>query len=73
MVAGDYKCWRKTSLQDIEHHSRQETLNWLLMLGAMAELGGRKPQEARFVESWITNAPRSSPSSSPSPGRSTWA
>jgi hypothetical protein len=24
-------------------------------LGAMAELGGCKPQEARFVESWITN------------------
>jgi hypothetical protein len=31
-------------------------LNWLLMLGAMAELRGRKPQEARFVESWLTNA-----------------
>jgi len=25
-------------------------------LGAMAELGGHKPQEARFVQSWITNA-----------------
>jgi hypothetical protein len=34
----------------------QETLNWLLMLGAMAELGGRKPQVARWVESWLTNA-----------------
>jgi hypothetical protein len=22
----------------------------------MAELGDRKPQEARFVESWLTNA-----------------
>ena len=42
--------------QDIEEHGHQETLNWLLMLGAMAELGGRKPQEARWVESWLTNA-----------------
>jgi hypothetical protein len=25
-------------------------------LGTMAALGGRKPQEARFVVSWITNA-----------------
>ena len=56
MVAGDYEFWRKTTLQDIEEHGHQETLNWLLMLGAMAELGGRKPQEARFVESWLTNA-----------------
>ena len=56
MVAGNYEFWRKTTLQDIEEHGHQETLNWLLMLGAMAELGGRKPQEARFVESWLTNA-----------------
>ena len=42
--------------QDIEEHGHQETLNWILMLGAMAELGRRKPQEARWVESWITNA-----------------
>lgn len=56
MVTGDYEFWRKTTLQDIEEHGHQETLNWLLMLGAMAELGGRKPQEARFLESWLTNA-----------------
>ena len=55
MVAGDYEFWRQTTLQDLEHHGHQETLTWLLMLGAMAELGGRKPQEARFVESWITS------------------
>jgi hypothetical protein len=56
MVAGDYDFWRKTSLQEIETNGHQEMLNWMLMLGAMAELGGRKPQEARWVESWITNA-----------------
>jgi hypothetical protein len=42
----DYECWRKTTLQDIENNGHQETLNCLLMLGAMAALGGRKPQEA---------------------------
>jgi hypothetical protein len=56
MVAGHYEFWRKTTPQDIEHHAHQETLNWLLMLGAMAELGGRMPQEARFVEPWLANA-----------------
>ena len=56
VIARDYEFWRKTTLQDIENNGHQETLNWLLMLGAMAELGGRKSQEARFVESWLTNA-----------------
>jgi hypothetical protein len=56
MVAGDYDFWRQTSLQDVEANGHQEMLNWMLMLGAMAELGGRKPQETRWVESWITNA-----------------
>ena len=56
MVAGDYDFWRKTSLQDVETNGHQEMLNWMLMLGAMAELGGRKPQEACFLESWLTNA-----------------
>jgi hypothetical protein len=44
------------TFQDIEEHGHQETLNWLLMLGAMAELGGRKPQEARFDEPRLANA-----------------
>ena len=38
------------------HVQEQETLNWLLRLGVMAELGGRKPQEAHWVESWLMNA-----------------
>jgi hypothetical protein len=74
MVVGDYEFWRKTTLQDIEQHGHQETLNWLLMLGAMAELGGRKQQEARFVESWLTNANKVfAVSSGPSLGKSTLA
>ena len=56
LVAGDYELWRNTTLADIETHGHQELLNWVLLMGAMAELGGRKPQEAFAVESWLTNA-----------------
>ncbi|MBV8120453.1 MAG: extradiol ring-cleavage dioxygenase [Alphaproteobacteria bacterium] len=56
LQAGDYALWRNTSLADIEAHGHQEMLNWIFVLGAMAELGNRKPQEAFFVESWLTNA-----------------
>jgi hypothetical protein len=43
VIARDYEFWRKTRLRDIEHHGHQETLNWPLMLGAMAQLRGDKP------------------------------
>ena len=56
MVAGDYELWRNTSLEDIESHGHHEMLNWMFVLGAMAELGGRKPQDAFFFESWLANA-----------------
>ena len=56
MVAGDYEFWRNMTLADIEQHGHQEMLNWIFVIGAMAELGDRKPQEAFFVESWLTNA-----------------
>lgn len=56
MVDGDYDLWRNTSLEDIEAHGHQEMLNWIFVLGAMQELGNRKPQEAFFIESWLTNA-----------------
>ncbi len=55
MVNGDYALWRNSTLADIEAHGHQEMLNWIFVLGAMAELG-RKPQEAFFIESWLTNA-----------------
>jgi hypothetical protein len=53
---GDYELWRNTTLADIEAHGHHEMLNWMFVLGAMAGLGNRKPQEAFFVESWLTNA-----------------
>ena len=42
VVARDYEFWCKTMLRDIEHHGYQETLNCLLMLGTVAQLGGHK-------------------------------
>lgn len=42
---------------DVEADQRyHEMLNWVIMMGAMAELGGRRPQEAFVIESWLTNA-----------------
>jgi len=38
--------------EDRGHH---ELLNWFCLAGAMAELK-RKPDEAVFLESWITNS-----------------
>jgi Catalytic LigB subunit of aromatic ring-opening dioxygenase len=53
--AGEYERWREATLADVEASGHQELLNWFCLLGAMAELG-RRPQEARFLESWLTNA-----------------
>lgn len=51
----DYGFWRDKTTTDLEAHGQQELLNWHLLAGAMSELG-RKPDEIRFMESWITNA-----------------
>jgi hypothetical protein len=55
MKNGDYEVWRNTATEELEAHGHQELLNWHLLLGAMNELG-RNPDEARFMESWLTNA-----------------
>jgi hypothetical protein len=52
---GDYESWRTRTTTELEDHGQQELLNWHLMLGAMAELE-RRPDEIRFMESWVTNA-----------------
>jgi Catalytic LigB subunit of aromatic ring-opening dioxygenase len=51
----DYSFWREKTTADLEAHGQQELLNWHILLGAMSELG-RRPNEVRFLESWITNA-----------------
>lgn len=55
LVKGDYDFWRRTPLEEIELAGHNELLNWYGLVGAMAELG-RKPDEARFVESWLCNS-----------------
>jgi hypothetical protein len=55
LKAGDYGVWRETSLADVEASGHHELLNWFCLTGAMAELG-RRPREARFIESWLCNS-----------------
>ena len=55
LKAGDYAMWRETPLEEAEASGHHELLNWYCLAGAMNELG-RKPQEARFIESWLCNS-----------------
>ena len=55
LKSGDYDLWRSTPLEEAEASGHHELLNWYCLAGAMNELG-RKPQEARFVESWLCNS-----------------
>lgn len=57
LVAGDYDTWRNRTLSEIEESGEQEVLNWMCLVGAMAELG-RKPDEAEFIESYMQNSPQ---------------
>ena len=52
---GAYDVWRSTSLEEAEASGHHELLNWYCLAGAMNELG-RKPQEAKFIESWVCNS-----------------
>ncbi len=53
--AGDWETWRNTTLDQAEDCGHHELLNWFCLAGAMSELK-RKPDEAVFLESWITNS-----------------
>ena len=53
--AGEWETWRNTTLAQAEDRGHHELLNWFCLAGAMAELK-RKPDEAVFLESWITNS-----------------
>ena len=52
---GEWDTWRDTNLAQAEDRGHHELLNWFCLAGAMAELK-RKPDEAVFLESWITNS-----------------
>jgi len=51
----DWTLWRNTTIEEAEDRGHHELLNWFCLAGAMAELG-RKPDEAVFLESWISNS-----------------
>jgi hypothetical protein len=53
--AGDFQAWRQTSLAAIEDSGQQEMLNWMCLVGAMAELG-RPPAECDLIETYIFNS-----------------
>jgi len=53
--AGEWELWRNTTLEQAEDRGHHELLNWFCLAGAMAELK-RKPDEAEFLESWISNS-----------------
>lgn len=52
---GDWDTWKNTTLSEAEDRGHHELLNWFCLAGAMAELD-RKPDEAVFLESWISNS-----------------
>jgi len=55
MRDGKWEMWRDTNLTQAEDRGHHELINWFCLAGAMAELK-RQPNEAVFLESWITNS-----------------
>jgi len=55
--AGDYAAWRNTPLAQMEQAGQQEVLNWVCLVGAMAELN-YKANVIDWVETWMFNAPK---------------
>ena len=53
--AGHYQAWRQTRLSAIEDSGQHEMLNWMCLVGAMAELS-RPPAECELIESYIFNS-----------------
>ncbi|HZO80542.1 MAG TPA: hypothetical protein VFB33_02520 [Candidatus Binataceae bacterium] len=52
---GDYDVWRSRSLEAIEDSGQHEVLNWMCLVGALAQLN-RRPAEIDFVATWIFNS-----------------
>jgi hypothetical protein len=52
---GDYQAWRQMPLAAMEDSGQHEMLNWMCLVGAMAELG-RRPTETVFIQSYIFNS-----------------
>jgi hypothetical protein len=52
---GDLMAWRNVPLSAIEESGQQEVLNWMCLVGAMAELQ-RKPDVLDYVETYVFNS-----------------
>ena len=52
LIAGDYDTWRAYRTKQIEDSGQHELLNWFCLMGAMEELGYRKPDKSVFLESY---------------------
>lgn len=52
---GRWEQWRAEPLASVEAHGHQELLNWVILAGAMAELG-RVPAWCEFVETNLFNS-----------------
>ena len=55
--AGDYESWRDVPREQLEASGQHEVLNWVCLVGAMAELGS-KMELVDWVETWMFNAPK---------------
>lgn len=49
---GDYEYWRSRTMAQVEQAGHHEMLNWMVLIGAMAELG-RKPVIHDWIETYI--------------------
>ena len=52
---GDWATWKNTTIEEAEDRCHHELRNWFCLAGTMSELK-RKPDEAVFLESWISNS-----------------
>jgi len=55
LCQGRYEVWRDYPLSAIEESGQQEVLNWVCLVGAMAELG-RRPAASEFIPTWVLNS-----------------
>jgi len=52
---GNYETWRNYSGLAVEESGQQEILNWMCLVGALAEMK-RMPAETEFIDTWIFNS-----------------
>ena len=52
---GDWDVWRSRKLEDLEASGQHELLNWMLVVGAMEELG-HKPVVEEYIETYVFNS-----------------